>query len=85
MRQAVNFEDDELMVMAIYAARSRTETIQTMREAMEVLADEPRDITAEEMMELIRNTIEKLEQIEDEYFYSLDMNAYLYEEDADEN
>lgn len=85
MRQAVNFEDDELMVMAIYAARSRTETIQTMQEAMEVLADEPRDITAEEMMKLIRNTIEKLEQIEDEYFYSLDLNAYLYEEDADEN
>ena len=38
-------------------------------------------ITAEQLIETIRSTIEKLLQIEDEYFYSLDLTSYLYEED----
>ena len=52
-----------------------------VQEAIEVLQDDPDVITAEQLIETIRSTIEKLLQIEDEYFYSLDLTSYLYEED----
>ena len=81
MSKRVDFEQDEMMLMAIYAEKSREATIQTMQEAIEVLQDDPDVITAEQLIETIRSTIEKLLQIEDEYFYSLDLTSYLYEED----
>ena len=81
MSKRVDFEQDEMMLMAIYAEKSREATIQTIQEAIEVLQDDPDVITAEQLIETIRSTIEKLLQIEDEYFYSLDLTSYLYEED----
>ncbi|MDO4650753.1 MAG: transposon-transfer assisting family protein [Eubacteriales bacterium] len=81
MSKRVDFEQDEMMLMAIYAEKSREATIQTMQEAIEILRDDPDVITSEELIETIRTTIEKLQLIEDEYFYSLDLTAYLYEED----
>lgn len=81
MSKRVDFEQDEMMLMAIYAEKSREDTIQTMQEAIEVLQDDPDVISSEELIETIRSVIEKLQQIEDEYFYSLDLTAYLYEED----
>lgn len=46
MSKKVNFDQDEMMLMAIYAEKSREATIQTMQEAIEVLQDDPDVITA---------------------------------------
>lgn len=50
MSKRVDFEQDEMMLMAIYAEKSREATIQTMQEAIEVLQDDPDVITAEQLL-----------------------------------
>ena len=52
--------------------------------ALEVLEQEKNDSENEEMIEIINSTVGKLQQIEDKYYYSLDLNYYLnnLEDDA---
>ena len=52
--------------------------------ALEVLEQEKSDSENEEMIEIINSTVGKLQQIEDKYYYSLDLNYYLnnLEDDA---
>ena len=47
------------------------------RQALEVLEQEESDTENDEMMEIINSTVGKLQQIEDKYYYSLDLNYYL--------
>ena len=56
----------------------------TLKEALEVLEQEKSDPENEEMIEIINSTVGKLQQIEDKYYYSLDLNYYLnnLEDDA---
>ena len=51
---------------------------------MEVLEQEKSDPENDEMIEIINSTVGKLQQIEDKYYYSLDLNYYLnnLEDDA---
>ena len=53
-------------------------------QALEVLEQEESDTENDEMMEIINSTVGKLQQIEDKYYYSLDLNYYLnnLEDDA---
>ncbi len=54
---------------------------------LDVLEDTKEDVSDEEMILLLSSTIEKLQQVEDDYFYSLDLREYLnnIKEDDDEN
>ena len=63
----VNLEENELTITAIFQQRTKEETIQTLKEAMDVLEQE-----------------EDGPEIEDRYYYSLDLNYYLnnLEDDA---
>ena len=63
---------------------TKEETIQTLKEALEVLEQEESDPENDEMIEIINSTVGKLQQIEDKYYYSLDLNYYLnnLEDDA---
>ena len=52
--------------------------------SLEVLEQEESDPENEEMIDIINSTVGKLQQIEDKYYYSLDLNYYLnnLEDDA---
>lgn len=79
----VKFEENELMVMAIFAEKTRQDTVMTLKEALEVLEETKEDVSDEEMIEIVSTLIEKLQQIEDKYFYTLDRDSYLLAEEGD--
>ena len=87
----VNLEENELTITAIFQQHTKEETIQTLKEALEVLeqeeSDPENDPENDEMIEIINSTVGKLQQIEDKYYYSLDLNYYLnnLEDDAYES
>ncbi|MFR8179852.1 MAG: transposon-transfer assisting family protein [Lachnospiraceae bacterium] len=79
----VKFEENELMVMAIFAEKTRQDTVMTLKEALEVLEETKEDVSDEEMIEIVSSLIEKLQQIEDKYFYTLDLDSYLLAAEED--
>lgn len=79
----VTFEENELMVMAIFAEKTRQDTVMTLKEALEVLEETKEDVSDEEMIEIVSSLIEKLQQIEDKYFYTLDLDSYLLAAEED--
>lgn len=79
----VKFEENELMVMAIFAEKTRQDTVMTLKEALEVLEETKEDVSDKEMIEIVSTLIEKLQQIEDKYFYTLDLDSYLLAEEGD--
>ena len=79
----VKFEENELMVMAIFAEKTRQDTVRTLKEALEVLEETKEDVSDEEMIEIVSTLIEKLQQIEDKYFYTLDLDSYLLAAEED--
>ena len=80
----VKFEENELMVMAIFAEKTRQDTVITLKEALEVLEETKEDVSDEEMIEILSSLIEKLQQIEDKYYYTLDLDSYLLASEDDE-
>ena len=80
----VNLEENELTITAIFRQKTKEDTIQTLKEALEVLEAEEDGPEKEELIEIINSTVGKLQQIEDKYYYSLDLNYYLnnLEDDA---
>ena len=73
----VNLEENELTITAIFQQKTKEDTIQTLKEALEVLEDEEGGPENNELGEIINSTVGKLQQIEDKYYYSLDLNYYL--------
>ena len=63
----VNLEENELTITAIFQQRTKEETIQTLKEAMDVLEQEEDGPENEELIEIINSTVGKLQQIEDRY------------------
>ena len=81
------FDEDELTLVGAFAAKTRQETIDALRGALDVIEETKEDLSDEEMILLLSSTIEKLQHTEDELFYSLSLQEYLnnIEEDDDEN
>ena len=79
----VKFEENELRVMAIFAEKTRQDTVMALKEALEVLGETKEDVSDEEMIKIVSTLIEKLQRIEDKYFYTLDMDSYLLAEEGD--
>ena len=77
----VNLEENELTITAIFQQHTKEETIQTLKEVLEQEESDPEN---DEIIEIINSTVGKLQQIEDKYYYSLDLNYYLnnLEDDA---
>lgn len=73
----VNLEENELTITAIFQQKTKEDTIQTLKEALEVLEGEEDGAENDELVEIINSTVGKLQQIEDKYYYSLDLNYYL--------
>ena len=80
----VKFEENELMVMAIFAEKTRQDTVMTLKEVLEVLEETKEDVSDEEMIEIVSSLIEKQQQIEDKYYYTLDLDSYLLASEDDE-
>lgn len=59
----VNLEENELTITAIFQQHTKEETIQTLKEALEVLEQEESDPENDEMIEIINSTVGKLQQI----------------------
>ena len=83
MRSA-KFDENELMLMAIFAEKTKQETIDTLKETLEVLEDTKENVPEEEMVEIVSSLIEKLQHIEDKYFYALEFDDYLQEMEDDD-
>lgn len=79
----VEFDENELMLMAIFAEKTKQETIDTLKETLELLEDTQEKVPDEEMVEIVSSLIEKLQQIEDKYFYALEFDDYLQEMEED--
>ena len=82
--QPVKFEENELMVMAIFAEKTRQDTVEALKETLDVLEESKEDVSDEEMIEIVSSLIEKLQQIEDKYYYTLDLDSYLLASEDDE-
>ena len=80
----VKFEENELMVMAIFAEKTRQDTVGALKETLDVLEETKEDVSDEEMSEIVSSQIEKLQQIEDKYYYTLDLDSYLLASEDDE-
>ncbi|MCF2555007.1 transposon-transfer assisting family protein [Coprococcus sp. CLA-AA-H190] len=80
----VKFEENELMVMAIFAEKTRQDTVEALKETLDVLEETKEDVSDEEMIEIVSSLIEKLQQIEDKYYYTLDLDSYLLASEDDE-
>ena len=80
----VKFEENELMVMAIFAEKTRQDTVEALKETLDVLEESKEDVSNEEMIEIVSSLIEKLQQIEDKYYYTLDLDSYLLASEDDE-
>ena len=81
----VEFDENELMLMAIFAEKTKQETIDTLKDTLELLEEPTENVPDEEMIEIVSTLIEKLQQIEDEYFYALEFDDYMQEmEDYDD-
>lgn len=73
----IYFEQDELTLMAIYSAQTKQETIRALKEALEDLEQEEADEADLDMPDILSSLIEKLQLIEDKYYYSVDLQEYL--------
>ena len=80
----VKIEENELMVMAIFAEKTRQDTVEALKETLDVLEESKEDVSDEEMIEIVSSLIEKLQQIEDKYYYTLDLDSYLLASEDDE-
>ena len=80
----VKFEENELMVMAIFAEKTRQDTVEALKETLDVLEETKEDVSDEEMIEIVSSLIEKLQQNEDKYYYTLDLDSYLLASEDDE-
>lgn len=81
----VEFDENELMLMAIFAEKTKQETIDTLKDTLELLEEPTENAPDEEMIEIVSTLIEKLQQIEDKYFYALEFDDYMQEmEDYDD-
>ena len=80
----VKFEEDELAVVAFFQANTRKDTIDILKDTLEVLEEMKEDPLEDDLMETIASAISKLQMLEDKYYYSLDLNTYLnnLEEDS---
>lgn len=82
--RTVEFDENELMLMAIFAEKTKQETIDTLKDTLELLEEPTENVPDEEMIEIVSTLIEKLQQIEDKYFYALEFDDYMQEmEDYD--
>lgn len=75
----IDFTFDEMMVLAIFEEDSKSKSIDTMYEVLDVIHDDP------DMEELVISALEKLEHLSDEEYLQIDFREYdLYMDELDD-
>ena len=72
----IDFTDDEMLIMAMYKADSKDDSLDLMEEALFALEQDPA------MAELIGETINKLTQLTDEEYLQIDFSEYDHQLDS---
>lgn len=72
----VSFMEDEMLILAIYQADSKEESLKLMEEALFELEQDP------VMAELLRDSINKLCQLTDDEYLQMDLSDYDQQLDA---
>ena len=82
----IYFDQDEMTLMAIFSAKTKRETVTALEEALADLEHGDPDEQDEEMEAILSSLIERLQQIRDQHFYSLNLQEYLnnIEEDMED-
>lgn len=70
---SVRFEEDELFIMAMFEKDSRIETMEEIRRVLPLIGEDT------EMLDLVKRTLKKLEQLTDREFSGLDLGIYQQE------
>lgn len=73
----VKFEEDELAVVALFQENTRKDTIAILKDTLEVLEETSTSPMEEELLDIVASAIDKLQLLEDKYYYSLELNHYL--------
>ncbi len=66
----VRFDEDELIMMAMFRKESRQETMGEIRSMRPFISSD------EEMLALVDSTLKKMEHVSDEEFFRLDLESY---------
>lgn len=69
----VSFEQDEMLVMAMFDAGNRRHTLERLEEVIPYARDD------EEVLPLVINTMEKMKRLSDAEFHKLDLEPYKQE------
>lgn len=75
----VHFDEEELIVLALFDEGNRSATIASLDEVMPELEEDSRDDP--EMMDIVQSMYGKLQELSDEEYDSLDLEAYRFYED----
>lgn len=70
----IQFEQDEYLTMAMFEDKTRTKTMQGMKECLQFIKED------QELTEIVKSTIRKMQGITDEEFKSIDLAPYKQEE-----
>lgn len=76
----VRFDDDEMVIMAIFEHPSRKETISCMVEAMDFISPEDKELS-----DLVISVSEKLKKVTDKEFKTFHLADYLIDLESDED
>ncbi|MCD8336385.1 MAG: transposon-transfer assisting family protein [Lachnospiraceae bacterium] len=75
----ITFDENELIVMAMFAAENREKTAAEIEEILPYIKGDA------ELEEVVNATVEKMRQISDAEFAQLDLEAYRQEPDENGN
>lgn len=68
----IRFDEDELVMMAMFRKESRRETMGEIRSVRPFISSD------EEMLALVDSTLKKIKHVSDEEFFRLDLEPYAY-------
>ncbi|MCD8397606.1 MAG: transposon-transfer assisting family protein [Lachnospiraceae bacterium] len=75
----ITFDEEELIVMAMFEAGSREKTAEEIKEILPYIKGDS------ELEEVVNATVEKMRQISDDEFVQIDLDVYRQESDKDGN
>ncbi len=74
----IKFEEDELLVMAMYEEKTCQESIHEMKQALPYFTGDP------DMTELSQNTIQKMDALTEEAYHQIDLESYKMDPEDDD-
>lgn len=80
----ISLDHEELMILGCFHAENKEKTIMLLEDTLNELKEARMDGSDDEMMQLLSTSIEKLKQMDDAAFVSLDLQKYMNDLQEDE-